>query len=350
MLLNKNKILAVSLTVLSVLCTACNNTTNQSTDTDSFDNNVAVDNTHLPDVNDDMAPDDEDKIEIKIGLVKNSASALGAVHLFVNSENNSAYEKYTPVVYNSNDELYNAFNNGEIGVAVLPPDKAALAYNNVNCYVTAVTGGSNYYIAENGGTINDITDINGKTITISNEDTMAETVLNIIGAYNNISINYNKVESNADLVAGLKNGTVSLALTQEPYLSQVTGNNVRSAVDLYDFWNDAVGEELVTSCLIMNKNFVSEQPVAFQFFMKDYSASASIAKRNTEETSNSASKFALIDDSSSSKAAIPGCGVTFKTNEEMKKMLTAFYNAVINNNPDILGGNVPDDDFYFIEK
>ncbi len=350
MLLNKNKILAISLTVLSLSFAACNGTTNQSTDADSFDNNVAVNNPQLPDVNEDMAPNDENKIEIKIGLVKNSASTLGAVHLFVNSEDNSAYEKYTPVVYNSNEELYNAFNNGEIGVAVLPPDKAALAYSNVNCYVTAVTGGSNYYIAENGTTVNDIADINGKTITISNEDTMADTVLNIIAAYNNISVSYNKVESNSDLISGLKDGTISLALTQEPYLSQVTDNNVRSAVDLYDFWNDAVGEELVTSCLIVNKNFVSEQPVAFQFFMKDYSASASIAKRNTEETSNSANKFALIDDSNSSKAAIPGCGVTFKTNEGMKTMLTAFYNAVIKINPDILNGRVPDDDFYFIEK
>lgn len=349
MFLFKKKILAVSLAALSVFCTACNGTA-QNTDEGGFDNNVAVSNAKLPEVNEDMAPSDADKIEIKIGLVKNSASTLGAAHLFANSEDNSAYEKYTPVVYNSWDELYNAFINGEIGVAVLPTDKAALAYASVNCYVTAVTGGSNYYIAENGNSVNDIADINGKTITVSKEDTMVDTVLNIVASNNNVNVTYNWVDSNEELVSGLKNGTISLALTQEPYLSRVTGDKVRSAVDLYDFWNDAVGEELVTSCLIVNKNFVSEQSVAFKFFMKDYSASAAIAKRNTEETAQCANKFALIDDADASKAAVPGCGVTFKTGSEMKAMLTAFYNSVAENNADILGGQVPDEDFYFVEE
>lgn len=349
MFLFKKKILAVSLAVLSVFCSACSETT-QNTQENNFKSNTSVNNTDLPEVNDDMAPSEEEKIEIKVGLVKNSASTLGAAHLFINSEDNSAYEKYTPVIYNSVDELYNAFNNGEIGAAVMPPDKAALAYSNVNCYVSAVTGGSNYYIAENGTAVSDIADINGKTITVSKEDTMADSVLNIIAENNNIAVNYNWVQTNADVVAGLKDGSVTLALIQEPYLSQVAGDKVRSAVDLYDFWMDAVEQELVTSCLVVNKNFVSEQSVAYQFFIKDYSASASIAKHNTEETAKGASKFALIDDVSAGKAAIPGCGVTFKTNAEMKEMLTAFYNAVAQSNADIIGGQVPDDDFYFVSK
>lgn len=351
MFLFRKKILAVTLAALAVLCVACSNTdTTQNTDENSYDSNVAVNNARLPEVDDDIVPSDAEKIEIEIGLVKNSASTLGAAHLFKNSEDNSAYEKYTPVIYNSCDELYNAFSNGEISVAVLPPDKAALAYSNISCYVTAVTGGCNYYIAENGTSIRDIADINGKTITVSKEDTMADTVLNIVAAYNNVDINYNWVDSNTELVSGLKDGTIGLALTQEPYLSQATGDNVRSAIDLYDLWNDAVDEELITSCLIVNKNFVSEQAVPFQFFMRDYSASAAIARRNTEETAQSANKFALVDDVGASKAAIPGCGVTFKSGNEMKTILTTFYNVIAENNADILGGQIPDDNFYFVKE
>lgn len=350
MFLFNKKLLAVSFASLLIICSACSsNAKNEQSENNKNDNfEISVNNAQLPDVNDDMAPSDEEKIEISIGLVKNSASALGATHLFSNSENNSAYEKYKPVIYNTYTELLNAFKSGELKVAVLPPDKSALAYTDSNCWVTAVTNGCNYYIAENGSTITDIKDLSGKTITVSAEDTMADGIMNIISNANNLNISYSFVDTNAQLISGLKDGSIKLALIQEPYLSQATNNsNIRSAIDLYDHWNDAANTELITSCLVVNKSFVSENPVAFQFFMKDYTASASMAKRNTEETAQSANKFALIDDINASKAAIPGCGLMFKTGEDMKSMLTEFYNIIAQNNADILGGQVPGDDFYF---
>lgn len=353
MFLFRKKILTISLAVMSVLCVACNNTTSTpdtNTDINSNSNDVVVNNAQIQDVDEDMAPSDEEKVNINIGLIKNSAAALGATPLFSNSEDNSAYEKYTPVIYNTPVELLNAFKDGEISVAVLPPDKAALCYANTNCYVTAITNGCNYYIAENGNTIHDITDLNGKTITVSAEDSMADTILNIILNANNISVSYNFVDTNEQLINGLKDGSISLALTQEPHLSKATSDTVRSAIDLYDFWNDAVNTELVTSCLIVNKNFISENPVPFQFFMKDYSAAAAIAKRNTENTAQDANKFALTDNINASKAAIPGCGFIFKTNDDMKTMLKNFYASIAESNADILGGQVPDDNFYYVQQ
>ena len=346
------KLLTASAAVLSILCVACNNTsTNNETATQpTGGGDAVVNNAILPEVNEDMAPSDEEKIEIKIGLVKNSASALGAVHLFTNSADNSAYEKYTPAVYDTTADLETAFESGEVSVAVLPTDIAANCYNNTGCAVTAITTNCNYYIAENGTSINDIPDLNGKTIAVSSEDTLAQTVFNIIAKYNNINVNYTVVDSTEQLIAGLNDGSISLALTQEPYLSRAAGGNVRSALDLYDYWNDAADTELVTSCLIVNKNFISENSVPFQFFMKDYSASSPMAKRNTEETSQSAGEFALTDNIAASKAALPGCGITFTTDNDMKADLQAFYNIIFAENPDILGGLLPDDDFYFINE
>ncbi len=352
MLLNKKNLLAVLLTTLSVVCTACTTTTEEPADTaDNTNNgNVAVDNAILPEINDEMAPTDEEKININIGLIKNSPEALGSVYLFINSDDNSAYEKYTPAVYNTAEELSAAFNAGEIYAAVVPADKAALCYFESNCYVTAITTNCNYYIAENGQSVNDIPDLNGKTITVSAEDTMAQSILNIIADYNEISVSYNVVNTNNDLINGLKDGTISLALTQEPYLSQAAANdNLRSALDLYDYWNDAVDTDLATSCLIVNKNFVSENAIAFQFFMRDYSSAASLARRNAEVTAQSAGEYALIDDVAASKSAIPGCGIIFKTNDDMKSTLTSLYNVIAENNIDILGGHIPGDDFYFIQ-
>lgn len=352
MFLNR-KLLAASVAALSIMCVACNNSTSDSSETTTQSTgggNVVVNNAILPEANEDMAPSDEEKIDIKIGLVKNSASALGAVHLFTNSADNSAYEKYTPAVYNTAAELESAFEANEVSVAVLPSDIAAKCYENTGCAVTAITTNCNYYIAENGNTINDIQDLNGKTIAVSEEDTLAQTVLNVIAKYNNINVNYTTLDTNEQLIAGLNDGSISIALTQEPYLSRATAGNVRSALDLYDHWNDAADTELVTSCLVVNKNFISEYSVPFQFFMKDYSASSPMAKRNTEETSVSAGEFSLTDNVDASKAAIPGCGITFTTDKDMKADLQAFYNVIYAEDPNVLGGHLPDDDFYFINE
>lgn len=350
MFLFRKRVWAILLAAVALVCTACNSEEAENNDDKTYNSDVVVNSNDISDVNDDMAPSDEQKVEIKVGLVKNSASVLGAAHLFANSEDNSAYEKYTPVVYNTADELCAAFNNGEIATAVLPPDKAAICYDKSNCYVTAVTGGCNYYIAENGNTINDIADLNGKTVTVSKEDTMSENVLNVVAKNNGVSISYNQVENNKALVDGIKNGSIKCAMMQEPYLSQVTSDSVRSAIDLYDSWNDATEQEMVTSCLVVNKNFVSEQAIPFGFFMKDYNASASMARRSTEETAKVANKFALADDVDACKAAVPGCGVTFKTGTEMKEMLTAFYNQISAGNANALGCQVPDDGFYFVNE
>lgn len=347
MFLFNKKMLAVSLAAAVILCTSCN-TTKSSKDTDA-DNTGAEISIGGEAPQESSGPTENEKLEIKIGLIKNSGAALGATPLFINSDDGSAYEKYIPVVYNTADEVAKAFIDNEIEVAVMPPDKAMECYISTDCCVAAVTGGSNYYIAENGTSINSFEDINGKTITVSAEDDMAETVLNIITEEMGIDISYKTVESNKLLIDGLKNGSISLALTQEPYLSYVTDENVRSAIDLYDYWNEAVDSEMVSSCLVVKRDFITKNNSAFQYFLKDYNAAAQIAKRDFAATSEAANKFAVADNIDACKAAIPGCGVMFKTDKTMQKMLSDFYNAVDKSGSDILKG-MPDTNFYYIQE
>lgn len=336
------RIIAVSMAALTIFCTSCSNTVQDDTG-----GAIVSIGTAQPSGSEVT---ENEKTEVKIGLVKNSAAALGATPLFINTENDTAYEKYMPVVFNTIDELMQAFINDEVDMAVMPPDKALLSYQNTQCRVAAVTGGSNYYIAENGSAINDISDLNGKEITVSAEDDMADTVLNIIAEHNDITVTYKWVDTNQQLIDGLKNGNISLALTQEPYLSYVTSENVKSAIDLYDYWNEAVDSELVSSCLVVRNDFISGKYNAFQNVLKDYNAAAQIARRDAQATAEAANRFALTDNIDACKAAVPGCGVTFKTGTEMKKMMDDFYKAVKDSNPDILGGNMPDEGFYHINE
>ena len=240
-----------------------------------------------------------EKTEIKIGTTK-GAGSVSIAHLVANGEDDSAYEKYSAKVYPSANELMGEFAKGEVDAAILPPDKAAKLYNEYEykCRVVAVSGTCNYYIMESGtGECNDITELDGREIAINEADKMAEPLLSKIADYNNISFTYRYEENSDRLVSGLENGTISLALLQEPYCSEaeLKNSNVSVVLDLYDYWDEAADCPLATSCLVVSDKFIKNDPQVLDLFIRDYIASVSITKHNSKETADLSEKYALFD-------------------------------------------------------
>ena len=77
MFLFRKRVWAILLAALAFICTACNSNKSENNNDNNYSNDVVVNSSDNIDVNDDMAPSDEEKVEIKVGLVKNSASVLG---------------------------------------------------------------------------------------------------------------------------------------------------------------------------------------------------------------------------------------------------------------------------------
>lgn len=307
-------------------------------------------------VREQPAPKEEapaEKTEIKIGTTM-GAGSVSIAHLVANGEDGSAYEKYRAKVYPSANELMGEFAKGEVDAAILSPDKAAKLYNEYEykCRVVAVSGTCNYYIAENGGTeYSDVTELDGKKIAINEADKMAEPLLNKIAEYNDISFTYEYVENNDKLVAGLENGTVSLALLQEPYCSEaeLKNSNVSVVLDLYDYWDEAADCPLATSCLVVSDKFINNAPQALDLFIRDYIASVSITKHNSKETARLVEKYALFDSRQAVEKALPGCGIGIQTGGDMKESLTKLYTLLYDLSIDSVGRKIPDENFYYTD-
>ena len=48
--------------------------------------------------------------------------------------------------------------------------------------------------------------------------------------------------------------------------------------------------------------------------------------------------------------ALPECNIVYMDGEDMKEQLSGYLEVLKNQNPQAVGGAVPGDDFYYIEK
>lgn len=123
--------------------------------------------------------------------------------------------------------------------------------------MVATSSACNYYVASVGESVKGVTGLAGKTLTVAKDDLLAKSVIDtILKAQNVTNCTINYADSTDAIVKGLSDGSIKLALIQEPFLSQATANNpnVSLAIDLYDDWDDAAGGiELPTGCLVVNR-------------------------------------------------------------------------------------------------
>ncbi len=304
------------------------------------------------DAQEDIPP--TEKTEIKIGATK-GAGSVSIAHLLENSEDNTAYEKYSVQLYPDSNQLMGALAKGEVNAAILPPDKAAKLYNEYDfkCRIGAIASTCNYYILENGSTqtYSDIKALDGREIIINETDKMAEPILEKIAEYNNISFSYRYMDTNDAVIKALTENTGALALLQEPFCSQaeLTGSGVSVITDLYDYWQEAADCTLATNCLVISGKFLDSSREITELFIRDYVASVSITRHNMSKTAELAEKYALFDNKTAVEKAIPGCGIGIVTGEDMKAELNKLYTILYDISIDSVGRAVPDDNFYYIQ-
>lgn len=300
----------------------------------------------------DNPPSNEEKITIKLGLMSGINSYV-VTHLMDSNDTNDSYEKYEFIQGNTVSQLCEKLKSGEINAATIPVDVATRLYNETGkIKILATNSACNYYIASVGEDINGVAGLANKTLTVAKDDLLAKSVIDTILKSQNITnctINY--ADSTDAIVTGLSNGSVKLALIQEPFLSQATVNNsnVKLAVDLYDDWDDASDIELPTGCLVVNSDFFGSNPKAVSYFLKDFDASVNMTRHNIDETSQMAERYKMVSSAAIAKSAIPGASVSIATGDEMKSIVDAFLNFMIKNDPAVIGNKIPDDKFFYIE-
>lgn len=298
-------------------------------------------------------------VDINVAVLK-GPTAIGMLKLMSDTKNDAAYNNYSFKVFTDPSLVVPEVEKGTIDIAAVPTNVAATLYKktNKNVSVIAVNTLGVLSIVTNGENVSSIADLKGKTIYATGKGATPEYALNYILEKNGLKVGKDvKVEykgEHAELATLVANGDVKIAMLPQPFVTNVTTKNanVRVALDLSEEWakiSEVDGGELVMGCIIVRNEFLEKNKAAVNTFLNEYSHSTEYANEKPEKTGDLSAEFDILPADVVSKA-IPSCNIVFMRDQEMKTNVSAYLKTLYDANPKSIGGELPDDAFYYIKK
>ncbi|MCL2399407.1 MAG: ABC transporter substrate-binding protein [Defluviitaleaceae bacterium] len=284
-------------------------------------------------------------------------TALGLLRLMDKQERGYAFNNYQFELLGSPDEVPPLLVRGEVDVAAVPGNLAAVLYNRLEGEIQAlavVTLGV-LHVVDTTNEIHSIADLAGRIIFASGQGATPEFALNYVLIQNGLIPEEDVfVEFRAEqteIAALLETGQAEVALLPEPFVSTALAriDNLRLALDLTEEWNQVQPDYgLIMSVVIARKEFLENNLEAVAIFMEEYAESIEFMTTSTSEGAQLAVDFGLIPGVDIAESALPRTHIVFLTGEEMKQNLIGFYNVLYNAEPASIGGELPEESFFFL--
>lgn len=274
-------------------------------------------------------------------------SGMGIVNLFDDTDN------YDVSVFTAPDQISAKVINGEIDIATIPSNLAAILYDRTNKGIEILsvnTLGVLYIIGAKTSEITSITDIDGMTLNASGQGATPDFVLAHIIDYNEVDVNVVYSAEHSALAAEMIAGTKTLAILPEPFVSLVLAGNsnleIKIAID--DEWKNIYGDEasLPMTTTIARKSYLQANPERVAKFITDYKASVTFVNAEPASAAVKIAENGIFANQAVTIQAIPRCKISFIEGENMKSILQDYYQVLFAANPNSVGGSIPDDGIY----
>ena len=261
---------------------------------------------------------------MKIGALK-GPTAMGMAQLLDD-------ENYEFSLAASPDEIVPMIVQGQVDVAAVPSNLASVLYQKTdkNVSVLAVNTLGVLYLVENGDSIQSVDDLKGKTIYASGKGATPEYALNSVLKSNgldpekDVTIEYKS--EHAEVVAALAEDQTAVGLLPQPFVTD--------------------GSRLVTGVVIARNDYLKEHEADIDAFMDAYKDSVEFVNSDTEAAAQIIGNHDIIPAEVAAKA-IPECSIVFMEGDEMQTILSGYLNTLNEQNPETIGGQLPDEDFYY---
>lgn len=300
----------------------------------------------------------EPAVTAKVAALKGPTS-MGMVKMMADQKD--AKEKdYDFTIASSPDEIAPKFLKGEFDIAALPSNLASILYNKSQgkLQVMAINTLGVLYLMENGDTIKSVADLKGKTVYSSGKGAVPEYAFNYILKANGLNPDTDlRVEyksEHTEALAALLNDKSGLAVLPQPFatVASLKNKGLRSALDLTKEWDKAsknAKSTMITGVVVVNKDFAAKYPEKIKKFMADYKASIDYTNDNIDDAAKLIEENDIVP-AAVAKKAIPQCNITYVDGSDMKDKLSGYLQVLFEANPKSIGGKMPADDFYYVQK
>lgn len=283
----------------------------------------------------------------------NGPTGMGMVQLM------DMTDKYAVETYQSPTDVTAKLIKGEVDVAALPSNIAAVLYNKTEGQVVAVSpiALGVLHILGNNVDITDASQLKGQTVVASGQGGTPEYVMQkVVEAaglklYEDVQVEWlaNHAEVNTKLLS--QEGTI--AMVPEPFVSTALAAGKEGVAEVFDMntlWKDATGQELPMGVLVARKAFVEEKGDDLKVLLNDLKSSVDFVNGSPAEASQLIVEKGFIGKAEIAEAAIPNCHIVLYAGDkasEGAEILKTFNQTLFEMNPQAVGGKLPGDDLYY---
>lgn len=295
--------------------------------------------------------------QIRIGALK-GPTTIGLLRLMEEAEAGNTKDEYTFTMAVGADELTPLLAKGELDIALLPANVAAVLYQKTEggiCVIDINTLGV-LYMVSGSEAIASIQDLRGQTICLTGRGTTPDYVLQYLLEKNGIALEEVTLDYHSEateVAAVLAENPEAVGLLPQPFVTVACAQNEALSVrlSLTEEWDKVQGDNgsrLVTGVTVVRKEFLAENPEAAARFLEAHEASTFYAADNPADAAALCVKAEIIAKEAVAEKAIPFCNMTCIKGEEMRQALSGYLSVLYEQNPEAVGGSLPDSDFYFI--
>lgn len=332
------------LCILSAVLAGCQGAqTSSNENTDQEETVVSQEETVETEETTELQDTSDEEIVVRVASLKGPTS-IGLVKMM--DDNDGSYEFG---IYTAADEILPLVVGGKVDIVSIPANVAAVLYQKTegNIAVLDINTLGVLYVVSYDDSIQTISDLKDKTVYMTGKGTTPEYAFDYILSQNemdpesDLTIEF-KSEA-TEVISALKNDSSAVAVLPQPYvivaMTQLEGLQIN--ISLTDEW-----EDMVTGVTIVNREFLTEHQDLVEAFLEAQSESVSYVNANAEEMAQSVEAYDIVKAAVAEKA-IPYCNLVCIQGSEMKEMLGNYLEVLYEQDASSVGGQLPEDDFYF---
>ncbi len=268
-------------------------------------------------------------------------------------------DKYAITTYQAPTDITAKIINGEVDVAAVPSNLAAVLYNKTEGDIVAVSpiALGMLQILGNNADVQEVSDLAGKTIIASGQGGTPEYVLQKVLQDNGLTIyedvNVQWVANHSEVNTQLLSQEGTIAMIPEPFVSTALAQGqegVTKLFDLNELWEEATGQQLPMGVLVATRSFAEERSDDLKVLLSDLQASVDYVNDSPAEAAKAIVEHGFIGDEAIAEAAIPNCHIVLYTGDnaaEGIEMLKTFNQTLYDMDPASVGGALPDENLYY---
>lgn len=270
--------------------------------------------------------------------------------------------KYEFTMAATADEITPKLLRGEIDLAAIPSNLAPILYqkSNGNIQVLSTNTLGVVYIATNDQEVRTVADLKGREIYATGKGAVPEYVLryvlekNGISPDKDVSIIWKNEPTEVVALMQAKSEAYEMAVVMlpQPFMTAALNQtfHYEQILDLTMEWVSVSEDSMpVTGVLVGNKDFIKDNKEEVNAFLDEYESSINYVNLHAESMGEVIESYGIVK-ADIATAAIPYCKLEYFEGENMKKLLQSFYEALFEMEPDSVGGQLPDDKFYYKRK